>query len=570
MAIRDPGISVASRPRDRPATWLSCQSESGQNPNLGPAQSMCSLPAQSDDTARHVVECCPPATRAHLLPRVYSAAAPISRDVEGTWDAAYALANATVANLTLAEKTGCWRAWVQLAHSVTAPRGYQRHRDVQPPPHAGKGVAMAEEFRAKGTHFGPDPYLSGEGAFATLTGVQNVGVQACAKHLVANNQEHWRYGLDAYIDDRTMHETYFDPSIEAGVISMMLRRERLRRDARLVFGTGGGSLASAVSGGDVATARLNQMAARVLAGASPQRTSTRSTPTAPERQGERALRGAHGARARDRRALRRLAQEQPHGGTAAKACGLPLSAAQMKTLAVVGKDALLPNLGCNDLNTCNDGMMVTGWGPSSNLLLFTVPPITAIQDFVGTSVTDGRRAGLLRRRGGNMGDRSDLDLWTKGGSLVEAVAAMSNNTITIIHSVRLARRASRLGPRSWTCCGGEPKRAAALQHRRGHHTVVRVWLRALVHQLRVLRAQDHVPERGLHFGSTSGVTVSFTVAGTEIPQLYLAFPADARALWRVLRGFDEVHMECDDPGSAGTFTVTVGASIKDVRLTGMF
>ncbi|KAJ6616124.1 glycoside hydrolase [Mycena sp. CBHHK59/15] len=38
--------------------------------------------------------------------------------------------------------------------------------------------------------FGPDPYLTGEGVFATVTGIQSVGVQACAKHLAANNQEH--------------------------------------------------------------------------------------------------------------------------------------------------------------------------------------------------------------------------------------------------------------------------------------------------------------------------------------------------------------------------------------------
>lgn len=36
---------------------------------------------------------------------------------------------------------------------------------------------------------------------------------------------------------------------------------------------------------------------------------------------------------------------------------------------------------------------------------------------------------------GNMGDRNDLDLWWKGGSLVEAVAAVCNNTIVVVHSV---------------------------------------------------------------------------------------------------------------------------------------
>jgi beta-glucosidase len=46
-----------------------------------------------------------------------------------------------------------------------------------------------------------DPYLNGEGAFYTITGIQSIGVIACAKHLVANNQEHWCYGLSAIVDD---------------------------------------------------------------------------------------------------------------------------------------------------------------------------------------------------------------------------------------------------------------------------------------------------------------------------------------------------------------------------------
>jgi beta-glucosidase len=36
---------------------------------------------------------------------------------------------------------------------------------------------------------------------------------------------------------------------------------------------------------------------------------------------------------------------------------------------------------------------------------------------------------------GNEGDRNDLDLWWKGGSLIQDVAAQCNNTIVVIHSV---------------------------------------------------------------------------------------------------------------------------------------
>jgi beta-glucosidase len=63
--------------------------------------------------------------------------------------------------------------------------------------------------------FGPDPYLNGEGAFETITGVQDVGVMACAKHLIANNQEHWRYGYSSNLDDRTTHEIYWYPFLRS-------------------------------------------------------------------------------------------------------------------------------------------------------------------------------------------------------------------------------------------------------------------------------------------------------------------------------------------------------------------
>lgn len=69
---------------------------------------------------------------------------------------------------------------------------------------------MGEEFRKKGVNVqlgpgmnlhrsaaagrnwemgGADPYLSGESAYHTIKGIQSQGVQACAKHLVANEQE---------------------------------------------------------------------------------------------------------------------------------------------------------------------------------------------------------------------------------------------------------------------------------------------------------------------------------------------------------------------------------------------
>jgi beta-glucosidase len=103
-----------------------------------------------------------------------------------------------------------------------------------------RGYAMGEEFRAKGAQvmlgpvagplgrsgyagrnwegFSSDPYLSGIAMEKTITAAQDVGVQACAKHWVGNEQEIQRNpeysddgvsqtsaALSSNIDDRTMH-----------------------------------------------------------------------------------------------------------------------------------------------------------------------------------------------------------------------------------------------------------------------------------------------------------------------------------------------------------------------------
>ncbi|KAJ7674294.1 beta-glucosidase [Mycena rosella] len=108
-----------------------------------------------------------------------------------------------------------------------------------------RGVAMGQEFKGKGVHvglgpmmnlmrapaagrnwegFGGDPYLSGEGAFETITGMQSAGVQACAKHYINNEQEHFRDSSSSNVDDRTQHELYALPflrSVQANVASVI-------------------------------------------------------------------------------------------------------------------------------------------------------------------------------------------------------------------------------------------------------------------------------------------------------------------------------------------------------------
>ncbi|GJN69234.1 hypothetical protein PLICBS_003282 [Purpureocillium lilacinum] len=122
-----------------------------------------------------------------------------------------------------------------------------------------RGKAMGEEAKGKGVDvllgpvagpigrapeggrnaegFGADPYLQGQGLASTSVGIQEAGVVACAKHYVANEQEHFRQSgeaqgrgfnisesLSSNIDDKTMHELYawpFADAVKAGVGSIM-------------------------------------------------------------------------------------------------------------------------------------------------------------------------------------------------------------------------------------------------------------------------------------------------------------------------------------------------------------
>ncbi|KAL9108036.1 MAG: hypothetical protein Q9227_007142 [Pyrenula ochraceoflavens] len=117
-----------------------------------------------------------------------------------------------------------------------------------------RGAVHGREARRKGVHvilgpcmgplgrmpgggrnwegFGTDPVLQGLASYETILGIQEEGVIATAKHLVGQEQEHFRQSfewglpnaLSTNIDDRTMHELYvwpFAESIRAGVGSVM-------------------------------------------------------------------------------------------------------------------------------------------------------------------------------------------------------------------------------------------------------------------------------------------------------------------------------------------------------------
>ncbi|KAG8686014.1 hypothetical protein FRC11_009671, partial [Ceratobasidium sp. 423] len=161
-------------------------------------------------------------------------AAPPGAISADAWATAIAKAKAAVAKLTLAEK-------VSLGTGEIA----RFNRDLM----RKRGAALGLEFRGKGVHvvlgpamnitrvpaggrnwegFGADPYLAGEAAYETVLGIQFQGVQACAKHYINNEQEHFRQESSSNVDDRNMRSiflqcvrTQFLKAVQAGVASIM-------------------------------------------------------------------------------------------------------------------------------------------------------------------------------------------------------------------------------------------------------------------------------------------------------------------------------------------------------------
>ncbi|KAK7462212.1 hypothetical protein VKT23_007817 [Stygiomarasmius scandens] len=100
--------------------------------------------------------------------------------------------------------------------------------------HVGKGVNIAlgpmmnmgrvAQGGRNWEGFGADPFLAGEAAYETILGMQEAGVQGCAKHYINNEQEHKRTSSSSFVDDRTQHEIYAHPflrSVMGGVASVM-------------------------------------------------------------------------------------------------------------------------------------------------------------------------------------------------------------------------------------------------------------------------------------------------------------------------------------------------------------
>ncbi|KAJ5531366.1 hypothetical protein N7527_004759 [Penicillium freii] len=399
------------------------------------------------------------------------------------WDAAYSKAQAALLKLNQTEKVGIatgvgWEGGpcvgntyaassidypslclqdsplgIRFANPVTAfPAGINAGATWDRSLLYARGAAMGEEAKGLGVHvqlgpaagplgknpdggrnwegFSVDPYLSGVAMEETIQGMQDSGVQACAKHWLGNEQEHNRETMSSNIGDRATHELYVWPfmnAVRANVASVMCSYNKLNQtwacesDALLndlmknelgfpgyimsdwnAQHTGvnsalagldmtmpgsdfnkppgsifwGPNLVQAVANGSVPQARLDDMATRILA-AWYLLDQDQGYPevTFSSWNGGKATVDVTGDHATVARTVARdsivLLKNEGHV--------LPLR--QPQSLAIIGQDAIVdpngPNA-CADRG-CNNGTLAMGWGSGTSEFPYLVGPLDAIQ-----------------------------------------------------------------------------------------------------------------------------------------------------------------------------------------------
>ena len=351
--------------------------------------------------------------------------------------------------------------------------------------------------------FGPDPYLSGIAMGLTIEGMQSSGVQATAKHFILNEQELNRNSMSSNIDDRTIHELYLWPfadAVHSNVAAVMcsynkinstwacenpdtiqtLLKDQLGFPGYIMTDWGaqqstvaaansgldmsmpgnnydgsdtywGAALSSAVSSGQVAESRVDDMVTRILAAWY----MLGQDSGYPSINLNLDVQGTHKTN------VRAVAQE---GIVLLKNEDNVLPLNGISTMAIVGSDAVSGEAdtnGCADKG-CDSGSLGMGWGSGAVNYPYFVTPDQAISTqaasagiAVTLSGTDDTGSGASAASGkdvalvfinadsgegyitveGNAGDRNNLDPWHSGNELVGAVAGVCDNVVVVIHTV---------------------------------------------------------------------------------------------------------------------------------------
>ncbi|PSN73952.1 beta-glucosidase 1 precursor [Corynespora cassiicola Philippines] len=437
--------------------------------------------------------------REHILPLLATAALVgasalphdhTSKRAVGTWDDAYTKATASLAKLNLGEKVGIvtgngWQGGNCVGNTKAAGSINYPSLCLQDGPlgvryingatafaagiHAAstwdldlireRGQFMGAESKQLGVHvllgpsagplgkfanggrnwegFGADPYLQGIAMAETIHGMQEAGVQACAKHWIANEQERNRETMSSNVPDRVLHELYawpFADAVKANVASVMcsynkinstwacenegilnkILKDQLGFRGHVLsdwnaqhttvesavrgldmtmpgsdFNKGnilwGPQLQSAVQSGRIPQSRLDDMVKRILAswylvG------QDKGYPTATFNSWNI---GRHDVGGTHRTNVRAMARD---GIVLLKntANALPLS--KPKSVAVIGSDSIVAPRGANACvdRGCNDGTLAMGWGSGTTEFPYLVAPLDAIKAQAqkdGTTVT---------------------------------------------------------------------------------------------------------------------------------------------------------------------------------------
>ncbi|PLB34810.1 beta-glucosidase [Aspergillus candidus] len=409
-----------------------------------------------------------------------------------TWDAAYGKAEKSLSSLSQDEKVGMvsgvtWMSGpcvgntyapesipypslclqdgplgIRFANPVTAfPAGINAGSTWDRELIRARGAAMGAEAKGLGVHvqlgpatgplgkfatggrnwegFASDPYLSGVGMSETIIGMQESGVQACAKHYILNEQEHARTTMSSNPDDRTLHEIYLWPfydSVKANVASVMcsynkingtwacendevlnkLLKEELGFPGYVMtdwnaqhstvesanFGLDmtmpgsdlneppgsvywGENLADAIANGSVPQARLDDMVTRILASWYLVEQDGEYPPVAfnswDDGKANVDVTADHAevARAVARDSIVLLKNEDG---------ALPLK--NPKSLAIIGSDAIVnpdgPNA-CTDRG-CNVGTLAQGWGSGTAQFPYLIAPLDGIKNRKSSNATE--------------------------------------------------------------------------------------------------------------------------------------------------------------------------------------
>ncbi|KAF2638569.1 hypothetical protein P280DRAFT_404484 [Massarina eburnea CBS 473.64] len=285
--------------------------------------------------------------------------------------------------------------------------------------------------------FGVDPYLTGIAMKETIEGMQEAGVQACAKHYIGNEQERNRETMGSNIPDRVLHELYLWPfadAVKAGVASVMCSYNKINGSwacendgiinkimkdelgfpgymmsdwnaQHTTVGSAnagldmtmpgsdfdkknilwGPALQNAVSGGQVQQSRVDDMVKRILA-AWYLVGQDKGYPTATFNSwniGSKTITGDHKTN------VRAMARD---GIVLLKNTGEALPLKKPKSIAVIGSDAIVAPKGANACadRGCNDGTLAMGWGSGTAEFPYLIAPLDAIKTQAqkdGTTVT---------------------------------------------------------------------------------------------------------------------------------------------------------------------------------------